>query len=596
MSIELSIYKLVLFGVILPIFGFVAPIFLAHQAVVDLYRLVRRLGALQGWDLPQVEQVNFEGRAFLVAGTAVTLTALVAFAIRFTRSMIRHRAARALPDAPGERRFRQIPERLLSDVEAKVTPLWRNIGQGPSPAVVCFASTGSAACVTVVDGRQAIALSSGLIDELLKGNERLAQVILLHEMAHLVGGDVTSFRRLAAFVEAYRWIFVILLLASGVTFAISAPAEYFNLAGIDQRSPSLPAYLTRAARDLMFTYISMILVLRYVALIVMLTELRADLRAAITLGSFSAFASTVRAASGFRPSGSLHFVQTLVGTKVAHLTAGERLDLLERPSRLFTPKYRYFAASIALCFVLIVNGSLAFSGFDWVLQAGVIAAVAALNAITIAMLLANDFTGMKRIAALRMLGMATMVVAANLAFLLLPSEVMGTTDTLVVAITDPNFSYLASDIIREWYSASVQPVADPLLDGRAASWVVAVLATLWCSTRVQSSQSRGKIAAVAGIAAACLTMLAAAASPFATYLLLPRQLYDARNPLRQLALTIGPPMPIVAAGLTGLVLLAIERISRRRREGKTPARGTAAIPLRYEERPQNELDSYPERR
>lgn len=555
-SIELAIYRLVLFGVILPIFGLIAPIFLVHQAVVNIYRLARRLAALRGWDLPQVEQVNFEGHAFLIAGALITFIAVVAFATRFTRSLIRDQRDRVLPDAPGDRRFRPIPSRLLSDVEAKVRPLWQDMGDGSPPALICFASTSSAACVTTVGSTQAIALSTGLIDQLLKGDERLAQVILLHEMAHLVGGDVGSFRRLTAFVGAFRWVFLIVLIGIGLAFIISTPAEYFNLAGIDQRGSSLQAYLRWTARDLIFAYISMLLVLRYVALIIMLTELRADLRAAMTLGSFESFSSTVRAASGFRPSNRLHLVQSWVGTKVTHLAAGERLDLLERPSRLFTPKYRYFAASIGLCIFLIVDGSLAFSGFDWVLQVGIIATVAGLNAITIAMLLANDFSGTRHVAYPRLLEMASMAVVANVLFLFLPSDVMGSTDTVLVAITDPNFSYTASPVLREWYTASAKPVVDALLDGRAVLWVGSVFATLWACMRMRGSRPRSIAGAGAGFSAACFTILVAAGSPFATYLLLPDRLYDARDPIRQFMVTYGPPIPIVFAGMLGLLLVA----------------------------------------
>jgi hypothetical protein len=289
----------------------------------------------------------------------------------------------------------------------------------------------------------------------------------------------------------------------------------------------------------------------------MLTELRADLRAAMTLGSFETFALTVRAASGFRPSSPLHLVQSWVGTKVAHLTAGERLDLLERPSRLFTPKYRYFAASIGLCIFLIVDGSLAFSGFDWVLQAGIIATVAGLNAITIAMLLTNDFSGMRRIAFTRLLAIAVMAVAANLLFLFFPSDVMGTTDTVIVAITDPNFSYTAGMVLDEWYAASAKPAVDAMLDGRAVLWVGSILATLWGCARMQGSRSRGLVGAGAALVAACLTMLVAAGSPFATYLLLPERLYDEREPIRQFMVTSGPPIPIVIAGVLGLLLVAV---------------------------------------
>ncbi|PTS88472.1 hypothetical protein DBR17_04470 [Sphingomonas sp. HMWF008] len=553
-----------LFGVILPIFGLIAPIFLVHQAVVEMYRLARRLAALRGYDLPQVEQVNFEGHAFLIAGMLITFLALAAFAARFAWTMMRDRTSRALPDAPGDRRFRPIPARLLSDIASKITPLWQDMASAPPPALVCFASTSSAACVTMVDGTQAIALSTGLIDQLLKGDERLAQVILLHEMAHIVGGDVGSFRRLAAFVEAFRWVFLIFIIATGLAFTISIPAEYFNLAGIDQRSPSLPAYFTRTARDLFFAYVSMLLILRYVALIIMLTELRADLRAAMTLGSFDTFAATVRAASGFRSSSRLHLVQSWIGTKVAHLTAGERLDLLERPSRLFTPKYRYFAASIGLCIFLIIDGSLAFSGFEWVLQAGIIATVAGLNAITIAMLLTNDLSGARRIILSRLVAITAMVVVANLLLLFQPSDVMGTTDTVVVALTDPNFSYSMSDVLAKWYTASAKPAVDALLDGRAILWGGSTLTILWCCSRMQGSRWRQFIGTGAGLVAAFMTALVATGAPIATYLLLPESLYDAREPISQFMVNFGPLVPIVTAGMVGLLFVALDRgVSRK---------------------------------
>ena len=275
------------------------------------------------------------------------------------------------------------------ELQDKVKRLWLDIaGDRPPPGLVCFASTGLSACVTETDGLPAIALSTGLIDHMSKREDSLAKAILLHEMAHLVGGDLCRFRAFAAFVSAYRRTFLILLGAIAAIYLVSMFAEYFNLSGIDQRSPSLPAYLGGTTRDLIFSYASLILVLRYTALIIMLTELRADLWAAITLGSLTAFASTVRGAGGVKPSSRRHRFQSLVGTKVAHLTADERLSLLELPRRLFTPKYRYFAASIALGIFLIVDGSLAFSGFDWVLQVAIIATVAGLNAITIAMFLA----------------------------------------------------------------------------------------------------------------------------------------------------------------------------------------------------------------
>jgi hypothetical protein len=126
-----------------------------------------------------------------------------------------------------------------------------------------------------------------------------------------------------------------------------------------------------------------------------------------------------------------------------------------------------------------------FDSFDWVLQAGIIATVAGLNAITIAMLLANDFSGPSRVALSRLLAIAAITVTANLPFLFLPSDIMDTTDTVIVAITVPNLLYSSSTVLGEWYTASAKPAIDTLLDGRAALWIGSILTTLWCCARLQ---------------------------------------------------------------------------------------------------------------
>lgn len=70
------------------------------------------------------------------------------------------------------------------------------------------------------------------------------------------------------------------------------------------------------------------------------------------------------------------------------------------------------------------------------------------------------------------------------------------------------------------------------------------------------SRSRRIAGAAARFFAACFTILVAAGSPLATYLFLPDSLYDARDPIRQFMVTYGPPIPIVFAGMLGLLLVA----------------------------------------
>ncbi|NUZ09090.1 hypothetical protein [Piscinibacter koreensis] len=556
-AIELATYKLVLFGMVVPVLSLGGLTFLIHQAVVDAYRLARRLAALLGVDFKPVAQVNFEGRTFLAVAAAILLLGLVVFTVQFAAALKRGRSLRTLPDAWSDRRFREVPAGLRSLLESKVRCLWAQMFADPEPAprVLCFASTGLSACVTEAEGRPAIALSTGLIDQVSKGEERLASVILLHEMAHLAGGDLAQFRSFAAFVEAYRRTLLILLGTAAVISLVSMLAEYFDLAGIDQRSPSFVAYLTTIARDLVFCYVSMILVLRYVALIIMLTELRADLRAAMALGGLGMFASTVRNASGVRASSHRHLLRTWIGTRVAHLTADERLSLLEQPRRLFTPKYRYFAASLALSVFMIVNGSLAFSGFDWILQAAVVATIAAVNAITVAMFFGVDRVMPGGVGLRRGLATAAIVVAVNGLFLFSPTEVMGTTRTMVVAVSDPNFAYGPSEIRRflsEWYGAAAKPAIDAILDGRAQLWTLVVFLALQALAKMRGT-GQSKAFGAAAAATAFSTLVVAAGAPFATYLLLPQPLWESRNQLAQLMASYGPAIPVAAGAVIGIV-------------------------------------------
>lgn len=557
-NIELFVYKLVLCAIILPIFDLISPIFLIQQAVVDAYRLIRRTAFVAAnLDLPQVEQIRFEGYAFFHVAGLVTLTLLLTFIVGYLRSAGPGRSQRTLPDAPRDRRFRDLPASVRARIEARVDGLWPRIGAGEAPDVACFASTGLAACVIERNARPAVALSTGLIDRIGEHGDRLSDAILLHELAHIVGRDGRLFRRSTAFVGSFRLTFTILIVALALTSIASSFGEIWNLGGIEQRSPSPAAFLIDVVRNLIFPYASMVLTLRYVALIIMLTELRADLRAALAIGGLAPFADAVRDAQGFRPSSRVHILRSWIGTRVSHLTAQERLDLLQRPRRLLTPKYRYFLASIALSILLVIDGALAFSGFDWVLQVGIIASVAALNAITVSMVMALAWDGRPVTAVPRLAWIATIVVAANSLFLFSSSAVMGTTGELVTAYFDPNFASdetALHDAYDAWCTVVGKPVVDAMADGRFLLWSLSVLGAL-LTLRALLPARRGQTAVVgAGLATALTSAIVAAGAPIATYLLLPSRLLDLREPIIAAMMRFGPALPVVAGTVIGLAL------------------------------------------
>ncbi len=571
-NIELIVYKLVLCVVVIPVFGIVAPLFLLQQAVVEAYRLLRRLAFLTTrFELPAVEQIRFEGHGFYYAAGVMVAALITSFVWQYRRAWLPASSGRQLPDVASARRFRELPASLAGRVAPRIERLWHQMAAtGAPPGILCFASTGLAACVTERNARPVIALSTGLLDRMAEPSDRLTDAIVLHELAHVISDDDTLFRRTTAFVAAFRSTFMSFIVIMAVVFLLSSIAEITDLGGIEKRSPSIMAYFTGSMRELVFPYVGMLLVLRYIALIVMLTELRADLHAAIALGGLSLFAAAVRNAEGMRNSTGLHLVQSLAGTRVSHLTAQERLSLLERPERLQSPKYRYFIASIALAAFLLVNGALAFSGFDWVLQVGIVATISAVNAITVAMAIRSVRVYDNAISGWRAFVSAFTVVAINALLLFDPSEVMGSTSEVIVALTDPTFAR-GADAMRQtfgnWYVAAAKPVVDTFADGRAFVWLAAVTCALTLLRWLRPGRAVGMTVA-GGCLAALLTPIVAAGAPFATYLWLPQSLWGYREQVLLAALFYGPPLPLVAASFSVAAFAAIGRLVERYNEAE----------------------------
>jgi hypothetical protein len=135
---------------------------------------------------------------------------------------------------------------------------------------------------------------------------------------------------------------------------------------------------------------------------------------------------------------------------------------------------------------------------------------------------------------------------------------MGSTNELITAYGDPNFSYERESLQHRWdswYAAAVKPAVDAGFDGRFVVWAVTIFASLFL-LRATPRKCGTLFAPIAGgLAAALATALVAAGAPFATYLLLPRSLIDMREGIRVATMQYGPALPMVVGAAIGLTLL-----------------------------------------
>jgi len=278
-----------------------------------------------------------------------------------------------------------------------------------------------------------------------------------------------------------------------VLSSIWAICEKLDVGGLGgSGGASAVAYLREIVNPMAFTYLS---------LIVMLLELQADLIAADLDGSIESFVFVVGKEPAIRDSGWRGRWKSVIGMNVTHLSPRERVDLLQCPDRLLTPKLRYFAFSLALPVILLLLGNNGFvsssaratTAFELVISVGITGTVIALNS---AAALAVSIAGGARERGLtqkRILTIAAAVIVANLLLFWNESAVISRADVWLTVVLDPNFRepwpqslHHAAALGREL----ARPFTVPFFDGRMAIWVMTAYASLGLVSRIRVTLNR----------------------------------------------------------------------------------------------------------
>lgn len=276
----------------------------------------------------------------------------------------------------------------------------------PAPDVVWYSGFQVAAHArTTLEGDR-IFVSSALWDRVAK-RDLTGDLILAHEMGHIVHRDWRTFRRLSIVLSG-----ICSTLGFSKAFAVGASVVIlvlFSLAGLIHGEPlwwlvrlgvatvalALLCFLLLAVCDLF--------VRRYASFIVALMEVRADLCAALWTVGLDDFAKHLAADASLHRSTAGDLAQSFFSSNMTHISESERLALIRTPERLFTPKLRYFAWSVVLALLLPLNPITPLLLNGAIDHAILVCTVSALYASAMTMLVLSGFSrqlGWKRAAVL----------------------------------------------------------------------------------------------------------------------------------------------------------------------------------------------------
>jgi len=354
-TVEIRVHQFLLFTIFLPFAGILLPFLGFHIATSLLnsnlsqdWRSWRHVSPSDDRDMLSGSQ------EFALAG-ALTTAVLFYGLVRYARGLRSQRMAeetdpRFRPLKPHQGRFLREREALL----------WREAVQSTSqpPEIVWFPHVAVLARALSSHGTSRIAISTGLWERLEK-RDQTAELILLHEMAHLRYQDPERFRRSQAMLRAvqralsltfFSFTFIVAFLAihQGVTLLTHAPL------------------VTLLRQELMILVVGLIvvslcpitaaIVRRYLGFLTSLLELRADVKAAEWIGGLDSFAEILSANEMVHKSTLTDRSRSWFSLNMTHLSETERIETIRNPTRLLTPKTEYFVFSLVLALVLPFNG------------------------------------------------------------------------------------------------------------------------------------------------------------------------------------------------------------------------------------------------
>ncbi|WMY75605.1 hypothetical protein RHD99_06565 [Buttiauxella selenatireducens] len=246
---------------------------------------------------------------------------------------------------------------VLRDTITKIWLLTPNHAK-PAPEVDWYSGFQVEAQASFKDGVDHIYVSSALWDRVNK-QDLTAELILAHEMGHVVYNDWRTFRRLSFLLHGIRSI-----LRFSKVFTICATVVLLFLIiikmlliGEEMWPVARLEFAIIAIAILCFLLLTLLdlFLRRYASFIVAMMEVRADLSAALWTTGLDSFTKQLESDKTLHHSTVADLSRSFFSPDMTHLSESERLTLIRTPDRLFTPKLRYFAYSVILALLLPIN-------------------------------------------------------------------------------------------------------------------------------------------------------------------------------------------------------------------------------------------------
>lgn len=566
-GIEIGVHAAALLGVVLPIYALGGPLSFLQEIVWAGSSVAGRLAGLLGVNLPSSAQLLFEGKIAWLA-RIIGLLVLVASFLFYKRALKTESGTGAtLYSSPKGRRYREIPAAVRGPLEEQLQVLWSAARTSQvAPPLWCFPATDVAACA-LKDGRLSIiAVSTGLLERFGKDDARvdsLIRVILLHEISHILRGDQIRFPQAKALLRVCRMVILTVLIVMALTFSVWSVMDKLGVGAARPSDASVAAYVQESIRAVSFAYLGLIVVQRYASFLLMLIELRADVTAARMGAGLAAFVRAVSEDGAIRREGIAGWLRTLVGMKVSHMTSRERAALLDNQDRLLTPKLRYFTYLLVLPVLLLVNGYVAFTPFEWVLRAGMLAITLALNVLCVLMVANAGSVSAVAVSTRRLFMVSSVVVLANLILFTDVYGVVMRSGELVTAAVDPNFREPLTQVASH-ATALAKTLAEPYITatetGRLAVWigVAFVVFILLMRARITPSKRMVGCLNVTVILGTVVVFLSSLHGPNTAF----KVWFRSSNFGRTCSDWLGPVFGLVSAAPIVLVCLAARRRSR----------------------------------
>ena len=246
------------------------------------------------------------------------------------------------------------------ELQFKVARLWSKFDtiNRKVPLVKWFVNFNVLAHAYENNGTQQIHVSSGLWERVIK-KDPLSEIILTHEIAHLIFKDGAIFDLLESFTVAVRVVIKYAVRLSITTTIIlgiyQVITDFRNSINFIDFMSHLVAVLMVAFMLLLPMILGEMAIRRYGGFITSLMELRADISAALWTTGLKEVTKTLENDPSIRKSTLSDLGHSLSSLNLSHISESERIRLLKSPDRLSTPKLRYFALSILLALALPLN-------------------------------------------------------------------------------------------------------------------------------------------------------------------------------------------------------------------------------------------------